>query len=1134
MIQKELLSTGDPIIMFMKEADHRVPPSATAAHPLRAFAKAGFALSLIAWCFASSLAPAVLAQSSTGLAVAYAMNEGVGSVVTDVSGNNNNGTLQTGATWTPAGKYGNALSFDGVSGYVSVPASSTLNLGSNGTIEAWVKPNVINVWSSVLAKGNVNADPPTNYGLEINSSNRFLCILGNGSSARTLSSTITVAAGTFYHVACVWNGTQLQLYVNGALNTSVAQNITPVANTSPLYIGQFGGNADRMNGTIDEVRIYNRALSVTEIQTDMNTPIAPPGPAPTVSGVNPTSGIQGQVLNAVLTGTNFLSGASCSFGTGITVNSCAFNSATQMTANITIAASATTGTRTVTVTNPDAQSATLSNAFTVNAAPPAGAAYPFSEGTGVTTADVSGNNNNGTLQTGATWTPAGKYGNALSFDGVSGYVSVPASSTLNLGSNGTIEAWVKPNVINVWSSVLAKGNVNADPPTNYGLEINSSNRFLCILGNGSSARTLSSTITVAAGTFYHVACVWNGTQLQLYVNGALNTSVAQNITPVANTSPLYIGQFGGNADRMNGTIDEVRIYNRALSATEIQTDMNTPVGGPPPPPDTTPPTVSVTAPADGTTVTGLTTLYADASDNVGVAGVQFYIDGSPSGSEVTGAPFTTTWNTNASTNGSHTITAVARDAAGNRTTSSPVSVTVVTNTTDPALVGAWSAPFNWPIVAINMVVTRAGDVMSWDGPPSNGGTSALLWSPTTGLFTSIPNNLTNMFCNAAVVLSDGRVLAIGGHSDFGVGLANADIYDPTTKLWTARASMIHPRWYPTATVLPDGQVLAMSGSDNCETCIVSIPEIYNPVSNSWTALTNSPLNVALYPLMFVLPDGRVLQAGASRAPEPTSVLDLNTRTWTTVDPTPVDGHSAVMYEPGKIMKSGTSADVSVSTAPSASTTYTLDMTQPSPKWQQTPNVAYPRAFHNLTLFPDGSVLATGGGTTRDGVDYQNAVLAAELWRPQTKTWTTMSAEQNGRLYHGTAVLLLDGRVLVAGSGRVGPAPQFNGEIFSPPYLFKGPRPTISSTPGSAAYGSTFFVSTPDASSISSVTLLRISAATHAFNMDQRFLRLNFSPVTGGLNVTAPANANMAPPGYYVLFILNSSGVPSVGAVIQIQ
>lgn len=197
-------------------------------------------------------------------------------------------------------------------------------------------------------------------------------------------------------------------------------------------------------------------------------------------------------------------------------------------------------------------------------------------------------------------------------------------------------------------------------------------------------------------------------------------------------------------------------------------------------------------------------------------------------------------------------------------------------------------------------------------------------------------------------------------------------------------------------------------------------------------------------------------------------------------------------------------------------------------------MAYPRAFHVLTLLPDGSVLATGGGTTRDGVNYANSVLAAELWSPQTKTWTTMSSAQNGRLYHGNAVLLLDGRVLVAGSGRVGPTPQFNAEIFSPPYLFKGPRPTISSTPGNAGYGSTFFVGTPDASSISSVTLLRISATTHAFNMDQRFLRLNFSQSTGGLNVTAPANANQAPPGYYVLYILNGSGVPSTGAVIQIQ
>jgi len=579
-------------------------------------------------------------------------------------------------------------------------------------------------------------------------------------------------------------------------------------------------------------------------------------------------------------------------------------------------------------------------------------------------------------------------------------------------------------------------------------------------------------------------------------------------------------------------IDEVRIYNRALSAAEVQSDMNTPVPTTPIV-DKAPPSVSVIAPIQGSTVSGLTTLYASASDDVNVAAVQFYIDGAAFGTEITAAPFTITWNTSAGSSGSHTVTAIARDGAGNRTTSSPVTVTV-DNTNDPALVGSWTAPFNWPIVAINMVVTRDGNVLSWDGPPSNGGTSALLWNPSTGNFTSVPNNVTNMFCNAAVALPDGRILAFGGHADWGVGVRNADIFDPVTKLWTPVASMHYARWYPTATVLPDGRVLSVSGATTCETCIASIPEIYNPTLNTWTALPNASWAVNLYPLMFVLPDGRVLEAGVTRQATETRVLDLNTNTWTTVDPVPRDGHSAVMYDIGKIMKSGSSSDVGASTDPSASTTFTLDMTQSSPSWQQTPNMAYPRAFHNLTLLPDGSVLTTAGGMTKDGEDYSNAVLPAELWSAATQTWKTVAAQHDGRLYHGTAVLLLDGRVLVAGSGRAGTDPVFTGEIYSPPYLFKGPRPTISSVPASAGYASTFFVASPNAASVSSVTLLKVSAATHSFNMEQRILRLNFSQAAGGLNVTAPANSNLAPPGYYVLYILNGAGVPSTGAVIQLH
>ena len=106
-----------------------------------------------------------------------------------------------------------------------------------------------------------------------------------------------------------------------------------------------------------------------------------------------------------------------------------------------------------------------------------------------------------------------------------------------------------------------------------------------------------------------------------------------------------------------------------------------------------------------------------------------------------------------------------------------------------------------------------------------------------------------------------------------------------------------------------------------------------------------------------------------------------------------------------------------------------------------------RAFHNTTLLPDGTVLVTGGGTALDGYDISKAVLAAELWSPATETWRTLAAAAVPRLYHSTALLLPDGRVLMAGSGNDGPAVnQTQAELFSPPYLFKGARPTISNAP----------------------------------------------------------------------------------------
>jgi hypothetical protein len=190
------------------------------------------------------------------------------------------------------------------------------------------------------------------------------------------------------------------------------------------------------------------------------------------------------------------------------------------------------------------------------------------------------------------------------------------------------------------------------------------------------------------------------------------------------------------------------------------------------------------------------------------------------------------------------------------------------------------------------------------------------------------------------------------------------------------------------------------------------------------------------------------------------------------------------------------------------------------------------------------VLVTGG-TNASGFNSpptSSAVLAAELWNPSTPaTWTRLASMSHYRLYHTTALLLPDGRVLVAGSGEpaaTGLSDDLTAEIFSPPYLFKSDgtpatRPVISSVPTKLTHGTTFTLGTTSAAEIRKVILVRLSAVTHAFDMNQRGIVLSFSAGSSSLTVTAPSNNRLAPPGHYLLFIVNSSGVPSVAKVVKL-
>src|ERR1044071_4117301 len=350
--------------------------------------------------------------------------------------------------------------------------------------------------------------------------------------------------------------------------------------------------------------------------------------------------------------------------------------------------------------------------------------------------------------------------------------------------------------------------------------------------------------------------------------------------------------------------------------------------------------------------------------------------------------------------------------------------------------------------------------------------------------------------------------------------------------------MAYDRWYPTVTALPDGRMLVTGGEIDCDGCEAVIPEVYSPPTNSWTSLSGASLSVPYYPHMFVVPDGRVLNTSTAEAPVPTRALNIQTQTWTMVDESTPDGGSAVMYRPGKILKTGTSTDPSAAIRASASTAYVLDMTQESPAWAQVPSMNFPRTFHTMVLLPDGNVLVTNGGQTTSVSDVGDAVQHAELWVPETQQFTKLASMVTPRLYHSTALLLPDGRVLVAGGGGYqnfqASTDQLSAEIYEPPYLFKGARPMITAAPTAVPYAKDFSLATPDASHIQSVVLLRLGAVTHALDQNQRYVPLTFHQAANGLTVQSPSTAQLAPPGYYMLFIVTSNGVPSVASIIKVH
>jgi fibronectin type 3 domain-containing protein len=567
--------------------------------------------------------------------------------------------------------------------------------------------------------------------------------------------------------------------------------------------------------------------------------------------------------------------------------------------------------------------------------------------------------------------------------------------------------------------------------------------------------------------------------------------------------------------------------NLAVSGDNVFTTAN-------PVPDTTPPTVNLTAPANGATVSGQTvTVSASASDNVGVAGVQFLLDGNNLSGEDTSSPYAITWDTTVVANGTHMLSARARDAAGNVTTTTNTNVTVNNvSGSDPSVLGQWGSIIPLPAVAVHSALLPTGNVLFFQGDFAQGG-QQYVFSPQTTVSTQVPNATADLFCAGQAVLADGRPLIVGGTStQGGLGVRDITAFNWQNSTWQNLAQMHYPRWYATGTTLGDGKILVTSGANTSSTDLVQIPELYSPSANTWQDVTSATRNIPFYPFIYQLPDGRIVRLGASEEATVSEALNTSMNQWSSIDSRIIDGGSVTNYAPGKFMKAGSASD-SGFTGQSAKTAYTLDMNQSGAIWQPSSNMNFARSFLNLTNLPDGNVLATGGSTDRQGYTDANGVLAAESWNPSTGQWTSLASMTEPRLYHSVALLLPDGRVYIAGGGGDAGVPDHKtAQIYSPPYLFKGPRPTISSAPGTVQYNSNVFVGTPNAASISRVSLIRTGSVTHAFDENTRALSLSFTQTAGGLNVQMPLNGNYAPPGYYMLSIVDSNGVPSVASFVR--
>ncbi|MFO1050032.1 MAG: galactose oxidase-like domain-containing protein [Geminicoccaceae bacterium] len=459
----------------------------------------------------------------------------------------------------------------------------------------------------------------------------------------------------------------------------------------------------------------------------------------------------------------------------------------------------------------------------------------------------------------------------------------------------------------------------------------------------------------------------------------------------------------------------------------------------------------------------------------------------------------------------------------------------------PDSVGQWSPIYNWPNAATHANLLADGRVLTWftgDTYYPGANEADIVTIPANGApgnFTAADNRSSNMFCSGHTFLPNGDLVVIGGRSGQEAhGHSDVNVFDPSSGSWrTLTYPAAYARWYASAVTLADGNLLFLAGNRQGAKDPNTLPQIWHE-DGSLADLGGAVRKVENYSMTFVAPDGRVFLAGPNAS---SSFLDTDGAGSWTAGPKHLYGKrasgTAVMYDTGKILVTagGTNGKTPLNTAE------TIDLNDVRPVWKSTGFMAYARRHANATVLPDGKVLITGGSSSKDNNNAAGAILPAELWDPTTGSWKQMASLSQPRIYHSMAILLPDGRVLVGG----GSVPSnsrvknySNVQIYSPPYLFRGERPTIAAMDASVAHpGDQIALTVPGAEDIAKVSLIRNSSVTHSFNMNQRLAFLEFAASGSTVTVTLPASSSRVPPGDYMLFVVDVAGVPSIARMLRV-